>query len=132
MRLLSGCVVVAFALFLAGLAMTAYLRPAHAKRFFNAFAASARTHYTEQALRLVVGSALVVFSSAMWQPDLFRLFGWVMVVTTVGLLVIPWRWHQQLARRIVPPVLEHMKLLGAGALLMAALLLYGVVAGDAA
>jgi hypothetical protein len=132
MRLLSGCVVVAFALFLAGLAVATFLWPAHARRFFNAFARSARTHYTEQALRLVVGSALVGFSSAMWQPDLFLQFGWVVIATTAGLLVIPWRWHQKVARRIVPPVLEHMKLLGVGALLMAALLLYGVLAGDAA
>ena len=131
MRLLSGIIVVAFAFFLIGLAVTILARPPLAERFLNAFASSARAHYLEQAVRLVVGGALVLFSPAMWQPDLFRLFGWVVVGTTVVLLCIPWRWHHRFATWVVPPVIRYLKLYGVGAVVLAALLLYGVFAGGA-
>lgn len=128
MKLLSGLVVVAFALFLLGLAVTIYARPALAERFLNAFAHSARAHYIEQAVRLVVGGALVAFSSEMVQPDVFRLFGWIIVVTTVGLLCISWRWHRGFAQRVIPPVIRHLRLYGFGAAVLGTLLLYGALA----
>lgn len=132
MSLLSGVVVVTFALFLLGLAVMIYVRPRLAIRFLNAFASSARTHYLEQTLRMVVGVALISFSSEMWQPDLFQLFGWIIVLTTVGLLCIPWRWHHRFATWVVPPVIRYMKLYGIGVVALAAFLLYSVFSGAAA
>ncbi len=125
MNLLSG-VVVAFALFLVGLAVTIYTRPSLAERFLSAFARSARAHYIEQAVRLVVGGSLVVSSSEMWQPELFRLFGWTIVLTTIGLLCIPWRWHHRFAQWVVPPVLRHRKLYGFGAAALGLFILFSV------
>jgi hypothetical protein len=83
-RLLSGAVVVGFCLFLIGLAIVIATAPALAQRFLNAFASSAPAHYTEQGLRLLVGAAIVNFSSSMGYPELFTPFGWLVVVTTVG------------------------------------------------
>ena len=39
-------------------------------------------------------------------------FGWILVVTTIPLLVLPWRWHHRLAQRIVPPFLGLLPLVG--------------------
>ena len=66
---------------------------ANAERFLRAFASSARSHYTEQGLRLLVGAALVNSASAMRYPGLFTLFGWLIVRSallprTLGLLGI--------------------------------------------
>ncbi len=131
MMLFSGVFVVAFASFLLGLAVTIYARPSRAARFLNAFASSAGAHYAEQAVRLVMGGSLVLFSSEMWQPNLFRLFGWIIVATTVGLLCIPWQWHRRFARWVVPPVIRHMKLYGFGVAVLGGFLLYSVCAGSA-
>lgn len=59
-------------------------------------ASSARAHYVEQLLRLLIGTSLVVFSPAMWQGNVFWLVGWAIVVSSVALLLIPWQWHHQL------------------------------------
>ncbi len=131
MKLLSGIVVVAFGLFLLGLAVMTYVRPTRAERFLHAFAGSAHAHYAEQAVRLVVGGAFVLFSSEMGQPDLFCLFGWTIVATTIGLLCIPWQWHHRFARWVVPPVIRHKKLYGFGAAALGAFVLYGVCAAAA-
>lgn len=129
MTFLSGAVVVAAALYLLGLALAAYVRPSCADRFLLAFASTARAHYAEQAARLAVGGALVAFSPEMAWTEAFRLFGWVLVVTALGLLAVPWRWHRRFAQRVLPPVLQRPRLYGLGAAVLGAALLWGVLAG---
>jgi hypothetical protein len=107
-----------------------FVRPALAERFFKSFASSARAHYTEQVFRLLIGASIVVFSPAMWQSDWFRLVGWVIVVTAVGLLLVPWRWHHRFGELAMPLVLRHMSLYAAGLFAFGAVLLYGVYAGS--
>jgi hypothetical protein len=127
-RLLSGVVVVGFCLFLIGLAVVIATMPSLAERFLRSFASSARTHYTEQGLRLLVGAALINLANSMRYPELFTVFGWLIVGTTVGLLLIPWQWHHRFSMRVMPPVFQHMKLFALGALALAAFILYGVSA----
>jgi hypothetical protein len=124
-------VVVLFALFLVGLASVAFAKPAIAERFFSAFASSARTHYTEQAFRLLLGASLVVLSPAMWQANLFRIVGWIIVVSSVGLLLIPWQWHHRFGQRVMPLVLRHLRLYAAGLTAFGVFLLVGILWGGA-
>jgi hypothetical protein len=124
--MLSGAVVVAFAVFLTALAVLIVIRPAIAERFLRSFASSARAHYTEQALRLVAGAAMVTFAPSMWHQDVFRLFGWLIIVTAVALLLLPWRWHAEFAKWTIPLVVQYMKLFAVGAFGLAILILYGV------
>lgn len=121
-----GLVVTGFGLFLIGLALMMALEPALAERFLRSFASSARAHYTEQGVRLLVGAAMVAFADSMWYPERFRLFGWIILATTVGLLLIPWQWHHRFASRAMPPVYQHMRLFALGAFALGAFVLYGV------
>jgi hypothetical protein len=125
-RLLSGVVVLGLCLFLIGLAVVIATKPALAERFLRSFASSARTHYTEQGARLLVGAALVDFASSMWQPELFKVLGWLIIVTAVGLLLIPWQWHHKLAMRVMPRVIGHLRLYAIGASALGAFVLYGL------
>jgi hypothetical protein len=126
---LCGIVVVGFCLFLIGLAVVIATKPSLAERFLRSFASSARAHYTEQGLRLLVGAAIVNFASSMWYPELFKLFGWLIVVTAVGLLLVPWRWHHKFGMWVMPLVIRHMRLFALGASALAAFILYGVSRG---
>lgn len=128
MSLLAGIVVVAFGLFLIGLTGVVFAKPALAERFFMSFASSARAHYVEQAFRLLIGASLVVLSPAMWQANVFRVVGWIIVVTSVGLILIPWRWHHSFGLWVLPMVVRHMRLYAVGLFAFGALLLYGVFA----
>jgi hypothetical protein len=82
-EIVSGIVVVGFCVFLIGLAAVIAINPSLAERFLRSFASSARAHYTEQGLRLVVGAAIVNFA----HPELFTVFGWLIVVTAMALLL---------------------------------------------
>jgi hypothetical protein len=124
--LLSGIVVVGFCLFLIGLAVVIATTPSLAERFLRSFASSAPAHYTEQGLRLLVGAAIVNFASSMWYPELFKLFGWLIVVSAVGLLLIPWQWHHEFGTRVMPLVIRRLRLFALGAAALGAFILYGV------
>jgi hypothetical protein len=126
MSVLAGIVVVACGLFLIGVTGIVFAKPALAERFLMSFASSARAHYVEQACRLLVGASLVVLAPAMWQTNMFRLIGWAIVVSSLGLILIPWRWHHRFGERVLPMLVRHMKLYAVGLFAFGALLLYGV------
>lgn len=124
MNIISGTIVVAFGLGLIGLAVVIAVKRLLAERFLNLFAGSARAHYTEQVSRLVVGTAIVIFSPSMMYSYLFRIFGWLIVVTTIGLLLVPWQWHHRLAESVIPLTIRHLKIYGVAAFALGAFILY--------
>jgi len=132
MSLIAVFVVVAFGLILIALTRVAFATPALAERFLMRFASSARTHYVEQVFRLLVGAALVVLSPGMWQPNIFWLIGWAIVVSSAALMGVPWQWHHRFAKRVLPIVVRHLRMFAVGPFAFGALLLYGVFAGDRA
>ena len=132
MSLAAAVVLVAFGLALIAFAGVAFAKPAIAERFLTAFASSARTHYVEQAVRLLVGAALIARSPIMWQPKTFWLVGWAIAVSTAVLLCVPWQWHHRLAERVLPLLVRHLRVYAAGSFAFGALLLYGVFASRVA
>ena len=132
MSVVAAVVVVVFGLSLITFTGVAFAKPASAERFLMAFASSARTHYVEQGFRILIGAALVVFSSTMWQPKMFWLFGWAIVISSAALICVPWRWHDRLGDRMRPMLVRYLKLYAVGAFALGVLLLYGVYAGGGA
>jgi hypothetical protein len=132
MSLMAAVVVVVFGLFLIAFTAVAFVKPAVVERFLMGFASSARTHYVEQVVRLLIGAALVVLSPAMWQSNLFWLIGWAIVVSSAVLMCVPWQWHHRFAERVLPIVVRHLRLCALGPFAFGALLLYGVFTGGGA
>jgi hypothetical protein len=131
----AGAILVAFGLFLVGLTVVVFAKPAVAERFFMAFASSARTHYTEQIVRLVIGASLVIRSGiirsgAMWQPKVFWFVGWGIVLSSLVLILTPWQWHARFGEEVRPRLIRHMKLFAVGLLAFGVLLIYGVGIGE--
>lgn len=129
--LVAVAVVLAFGGFLIGLAAVLVFRPTAGERFLRSFAGSARAHYLEQGIRLIVGVALVVGSRGTGYPDLFRGFGWLIIASTVVLLLTPWRWHHRFAVRVMPAVCRNLRLFALGAFVLGAFVLFAAMrAGD--
>ncbi len=126
MILISGIVVVFVGVGLIGVAVMTAIKPVLTERFLNSFASSARAHYTEQAVRLIAGGAIVTFASSMWYPKVFMVFGWIILASTAGLLLIPWQWHHKFGTWAIPLAIRHMKLYAIGSFVLGALILYGV------
>ena len=123
-KLLSVIVVLSFCVFLIGLAGLIVIKPRRAEVFLNSYASSARTHYTEQVARMLVGIAVVVLAPSMWYSELINLFGWILIVTTTGLLLIPWKWHHRYGEWAIPLALRHIRLFSFGSFVLGLLILY--------
>lgn len=106
--------------------------PSQASRFLLGFAGSASKHYAELALRFVVGTAFVFAAPHMQLSALFRVFGWVLIGTTLVLLCIPWHWHRRFAQRAVPGALRRLPFLGISSAALGALVLWAVFRGNSA
>ncbi|MCO6512740.1 MAG: hypothetical protein J5I65_18300 [Aridibacter famidurans] len=126
MQLAAGIVVAIFGLFLIGLAALCVFRSPAAERFLSGFAASAKAHFTEHTIRFIVGAAFIVSSPSTIFPSLFLIFGWVLVVTSAILLLLPWRWHREYAKWAVPLVLLRLWLFALGSLTLGVIVVYGL------
>lgn len=129
---ISLAVVAAVGLFLAALGILSLVTPAHASRFLLGFAGSPSKHYAELAVRFLVGGAfLLAAPRALW-PAAFMLFGWALLATTAGLLLIPWRWHHRFARWAVPEALRFLPLAGVASVVLGGVILWAMLHGHTA
>ena len=123
--LLSGC-------YLVGLAVLSFLSPERASRFLLSFASSASAHYLELAVRLLVGGAILLSAPHMLFPGAFVIVGWVLVVTTLGLFAVPWRWHHRFAQWGVPHAVANLQLVAVASFSFGGFVIASVVLGSGA
>ncbi|MDM7997867.1 MAG: hypothetical protein QUT30_19530, partial [Acidobacteriota bacterium] len=62
-------------------------------------------------------------ADSMRYPEPFRLFGRLMIVTTMGLLLMPWRRHRKFGSTTMPLVSRHKRLFALFAVALAASIL---------
>jgi len=130
-EVLALTVVVLAGLYFIALAAASLFLPARASRFLIGLATSAIKHYAEMFSRLVVGAALIVLAPGMPLSSAFSLFGWLLLVTTAGLLLVPWQWHHRFAQHVVPMATRHIRLVGLASLVLGGLILVAVMRGIA-
>ena len=121
-------ILLVFGVFLIGVTVVVFARPPLAERFFMAFASSARTHYSEQVVRLLVGVSLIIHSAAMWQPKVFWFVGWAIVLSSLVLILTPWQWHHRFGEKVRPMLIRRMKVYAVGLLAFGVLIIYAVFA----
>lgn len=109
-------IVVTAATYLVTLGVGAFLRPESARRFLGGFATTRRLHFVELALRTLVGIAFVISAPRMALGDASRVFGWVLITTSIGLTLVPWQLHQRFALWSVPRATQYLSLIGAASL----------------
>lgn len=109
---LAGAVVVVAAFYLLGFGILALMAPSQASRYLLGFAGSLRLHVLELLARLTVGVAFVGYAAHVHFAGTFHTIGVVLVATTLGLALVPWRWHQRIARSSVPAALPYLPFMG--------------------
>jgi len=127
--ILASAVVVLAGLYLVALAIASLLAPGRVEHFLSCLVGSAAAHYSELGIRLVVGGSFLVHSPNMLFPPVFRLFGWILVMTTVLLLAVPWRWHHRFAQQTVPYAVRHLRLFGLASVVLGGFILTSVIRG---
>lgn len=96
-------------------------------RFLNAFVKTPWHHFLEQTLRLIVGTALVIHSPHMKFSEFFGVFGWIVIITSLMLLGLPWRWHRSFAQKVIPTVIKLIHLYGLSCLALGIFIIYSLL-----
>jgi hypothetical protein len=126
-EILSGSIMVMFGLYLIGLLVVTVLNKKTAVRYFSSFASSARAHYLEQVVRLIIGISMLTFSKSMLYPQFFEIFAWIIILSTVVLIVIPWTWHNKAGKWAIPLTIRNLKFYAVSASIFGVFLLYCVI-----
>ena len=124
-------VIVLAAVYLLVLAKLSLFTPEKVSEFLLGHASSARLHYLELGIRLTVGAAFVIRARLMAFPEVFIIFGWVLIGTTACLLLIPWQWHRRIALKSVPYALRSLKLVAVSSLAFGSFILFCALSGYA-
>lgn len=127
LHLLAWLGVLTAGIYLLLLGGAAVARPDATKRFLGSFASSARAHFAELIVRLVLGAAFVVTAPAMAFSAVFDAFGWLLIATTLVLVWVPWRWHQRFTAWSVPMATRSMTLFSIGPLVGGIVILYALL-----
>ncbi len=116
-------------IYLIGLGALSFFAPGLAARFLLGFAGSVGVHYLELMVRLMIGGAFLMHSPRMAFPGAFSAFGWVLVVTTSVLFLVPWHWHRRLAQASVTRAIRFLNLIAVASLLFGSLIIGAVIHG---
>ena len=125
--ILSGSIMVIFGLYLISLVVITIFNKTIAVSYFSSFASSARAHYLEQILRLIVGMSMLSFSKSMLYARFFELFAWIIILSTIVLILIPWTWHNKLGKRVIPLTIRNLKFYAVSASIFGVFILYCVI-----
>ena len=112
------------------LALAALLFPARAKRFLLGFAGSPQAHYSELAIRLLVGWAFITCAPRLPSSAVFHVFGWLLLATSACLFLFPWQWHHRFAKQAVPQAIRYIMLIGICSLALGCFILMAVIRGS--
>lgn len=127
--MLTAVPVILAGMYMVGLALLIMIMPVQARDFLGSFASSAGSHLAELAVRMIIGTALILHAPRMTFSGLFLLAGWSVVITTIALAALPWRWHRRFAQWSVPLATRHMTFLAFGSLAVGLAILLSVIVG---
>ena len=106
---LAFVIVAAAGLWLVAVALLMALRPNYclqllARMAANLEASNWRLQFTEQGLRILAGVGLIVRSPASKLPVAFEVAGWLLVATSLLILILPIRWHGKYGAFLLRPL----------------------------
>jgi len=129
MLVVAKSIVVLAACFFLLFGVLAFVRPARIHGFLLGFAGSALKHFAELLVRLLVGASLLLLSPDSAHASVLSVFGWLLIITTALMALIPWRVHHRFTQSAVPKALQFLPLMGLVSLAIGACLLWAMVSG---
>jgi len=97
----------------------ATLRKAGSTNFIN---------YAEITLRIIPATALILYADFSKFPDAFKIFGWIMLITSFILYFVPRKMHHKFSRKsadILSPI--YLQLISPFAFILGGLVIYNTL-----
>ncbi|WP_044399159.1 hypothetical protein [Lacinutrix sp. Hel_I_90] len=91
--------VIVFGVFIILVGFLMLFSPNKARTILRKAGSTNLINYTEITLRLIPAVALIIYSEASRIPEAFKLFGWIMLTTSLILYVIPRKTHHRFSMK---------------------------------
>ena len=125
---ISKFIIIAFGLFFIGCGGLMLLNPVKAREILRKAGSTNFINYAEITLRMVPASALIIYSDYSEYPELFKVFGWFMLVTSLILYFVPRKLHHDFSNKsadVLKPL--YFRLIGPFSILIGILIITAVI-----
>jgi len=91
--IVSKYIVILFGIFLIAAGILMFIAPKKVQQIIGKAGSTNFINYAEITIRMIPAAALVIYSDLSRYPDLFKVFGWFMIITSFVLYLIPPKMH---------------------------------------
>jgi len=126
--MISKGIVISFGLFFILVGMIMLFSPSKANYFLRKAGSTNFINYAEITIRMIPASGMILYSDFSKYPDIFRVFGWFMLLTSLVLYFIPRQIHHEFSLKsanILKPI--YFQLISPFAFLIGIFIIYGAV-----
>jgi len=124
---ISKYVILVFGTFIIFIGFVMFINPNKARNTLRKAGSSNLINYSEITIRLIPAIALIVYSDSSIFPEAFKIFGWIMLITSVVLYAVPRKIHHKFSMKsadYLKPI--YFQLISPFAFLLGGLILYNV------
>ena len=120
--------VIAFGIFIILVGFLMLFRPKKVIQILRKMASTNLINYTEITLRLIPASAMIIYADFATYPNIFRFYGWIMLITTLVLFFIPRTIHHNFSLKIADNFKPfYFQLISPFSFLIGTFLIYAVI-----
>ena len=121
-------IVIFFGLFIVFIGLIMLVLPAKARTTLRKAGSTNFINYAEITIRLIPAIALLLHSDFSKYPEAFKIFGWIMLITSLILYAVPRKLHHKFSMKsadILKPI--YFQLISPFAFLFGGLIIYNAL-----
>lgn len=99
MEFVSKWMVILFGLFFIAVGFLMLFAPERARAILRKAGSTSFINYAEITIRMIPAIGLIIYADYSKFPEVFKLFGWFMLATSLVLYFVPRKWHHNYALR---------------------------------
>ena len=121
-------VVIFFGLFIVFIGFIMLVKSKNARTTLRKAGSTNFINYAEITIRLIPATALILHSDFSKYPEAFKIFGWIMLITSLILYVVPRKLHHKFSMKsadVLKPI--YFQLISPFAFLFGGLIIYNAL-----
>jgi uncharacterized membrane protein YfcA len=128
MIIIAKWIIILFGAFIIYVGLLMFFTPEKARATLMKAGSTNFINYGEITMRMIVALALIIYSDFSKYPEVFKIFGWFMLVTSLMLYCVPRKLHHSFSLRsaaILKPTL--VRVISPFSLLLGSAIIYCVI-----
>ncbi len=121
-------VVILFGIFIIFIGFVMFINPKKARLTLRKAGSTNFINYVEITIRLIPAIALILYADFSKFPEAFKIFGWIMLITSLILYAVPRKMHHKFSMKsadILIPI--YFQLISPLAFIFGALIIYNAL-----